>query len=125
MTSPQPGDTARYAFGGTIRNDATLGLVVDWSTSTGTSGSAPLSNLPPPVDFTPTAYQRDAVIQSGPGTTEPTVTQVPLKSVMMRAQPPALTYRVAQGWRLADAQGDRIVDWSGLTGNWRLIWVGV
>jgi hypothetical protein len=124
VTSPQPGDIARYAFGGPVRNDATLGLVVDWTTLSGGSGSAQLSQLPPPVDVQATAYQRDAVILSGPGTTEPTTAQVPLRSVLMRAQPPALAYRVAQGWRIADAQGDRIADWSALTGNWRLIWVG-
>ena len=125
MTAPNPGDQASFAFGGTVRNDATLGLVVDWTTIGGQSGSAQLAQLPPPTSVTPTAYQRDAMLTI-PGTGEPTTTQVPNGSVLKRTAPAGLAFRTPNGWRVADAQGDRLTEWFGasIAGTWKLIWVG-
>lgn len=121
MTSPAPGDLAKYTFGGPIRNDATLGLVVDWQTAAGGSGSAQLAQLPPPTDIQPAAAQRDAVI------TAPTSPEPPIGTVLLRQTPRIIAVRTANGWVGRNAVNGNDVgpaQWSDLTGQFKIIWLG-
>jgi hypothetical protein len=121
MTTPAPGDIARYAVGGTVRNDPSLGPVVDWVTSSGGSGSTQLAQLPPPTDILPATAQRDAVIVGGQGT-EP-----PIGSVLLRQTPRTIAFRTPAGWIAHTAGGATFGPGAWLdvpAGNWKIIWLG-
>ena len=114
-----PGEQGTYTLSGTVRNDATLGLVVDWADPSGRSGTVQLSQLPLPTNVVPVALQRDTVITSTAGLPEP-----PVGTVLKRPTGPAVVERTVNGWLIANAQGVTPTAWSNLTGQWKLIYIG-
>lgn len=123
MTSPAPGDRARYAIAGTVRNDATLGLVVDWVDASAGSGTVPLNILPPPTDVQPATLARDAIVQGSGQGPEP-----PIGSVLVRQSPRAVAYRAPAGWFGDIVASDRHIGpgtWADIpAGAWKIVWLG-